>query len=318
MVLPFESEFSAVFVTQRYCVHKIPALVHILNNMNLDCAIPSCFWKYIVILSSSIHQGYCKWFLSFRFLHRNLVSRSLLSQMYHMIHASLSSLYHRPCNFGKDFILWYSALCSFSIIFLLSVSQMQISSWAPCFHIHLCLSFTQIFTSSSCGKTIFPSRSRQSVSLVVVSKKKCAETEHWYQPHFISCTYKSLLSQMLSNFHFCFIHWYIRMKLWCRNTSILLTCIILICFTVNFVSLHVILSNIQYTSSSFHLSGILLCYSLKCSQTIGHIIAGSKSNLVCRHNQRQCDKAPSVYVCVCVCICIHPSLLFPCWSAVLE
>lgn len=188
MLLPFESEFSAVFVTQRYCVRKIPALVRILNDMNLDCAIPSCFWKYILILSSSIHQGHCKWFLSFRFLHRNLVSPSLLPHMYHMIHASLSSLYHRPNNFGKDFTLWCSALCSFSIFFLLSVSQMQISSWAPCFHIHLCLSLTQIFTFSTCGKTIFRSRSRQIVCLVVASKKKCTETEQWYQPCFNSCT----------------------------------------------------------------------------------------------------------------------------------
>jgi len=43
MILPFESEFYAVFVTQRYCVRKIPALVRILNDTNLDCAIPSCF-----------------------------------------------------------------------------------------------------------------------------------------------------------------------------------------------------------------------------------------------------------------------------------
>ena len=71
---------------------------------------------------------------------------------------------------------------------------------------------------------------------------------------------------------------------------------------MNFISLYVILSNTQYTNSSFHLSGIVLCYSLKCSHTTGHIIAGSKSSLLCRHNQRQCDKAPSVYVCVCVCV----------------
>lgn len=152
MDLPFESEFSAVFITHRYFVHKIPAVVHIQNNMNLDCAIPSCFWKYILLLSCLIHQGRCKWFLSFRFLHGNLVSSSLLPHMYHMTHTFLSSLYHCPSNFGKDFTLWCSALCSFSIFFLLSVSQMQVSSWAPCFHIHLCLSLIQMFTSSTCGE----------------------------------------------------------------------------------------------------------------------------------------------------------------------
>lgn len=101
IALPFESEFSAVFITHRYFVHKIPALVYILNNMNLDCAIPSCFWKYILILSCVIHRGHCRWFLSFKFLHRNLVSSSLLPQLYHMTHTFLSSLYHCPSNFGK-------------------------------------------------------------------------------------------------------------------------------------------------------------------------------------------------------------------------
>jgi len=158
MALPFESGFSAVFITHIYCVYEIPTLVHILSNMNLDCAIPSCFWKYILILSSIIYRRHCKSFLSFRFLHRKLVSSSLLFYMCHMTHAFLSSLYHRPSNFGKDLTLWCSASCSFSIFFLLSVSQMQIPSWAPCFHIHSCSSLTQIYASSTCGKTVFPSR----------------------------------------------------------------------------------------------------------------------------------------------------------------
>ena len=101
MAVPFESEFSAVFITHRYFVHKIPALVHILNNMNLDCATSSCFWRYILILSCIIHRGCCKSFLSVRFLYRNLVSSSLPPPMSHVTHAFLSSLYHRPSNFGK-------------------------------------------------------------------------------------------------------------------------------------------------------------------------------------------------------------------------
>lgn len=80
---------SAVFITHRYFVHKIPALIHILNNMNLDCATPSYFWRYILILSCITYQGHCKWFLSFRFLHRNLVSSSLLPHMYHITHTFL-------------------------------------------------------------------------------------------------------------------------------------------------------------------------------------------------------------------------------------
>jgi hypothetical protein len=132
--------------------------------------------------------------------------------MYHMTHTSLSSLYIVLVILAR--ITHCDALpyaVSPSSFYFQSLSWKYLLKH-PVFHIHLRLSLTQIFTSSTCGKTLVPSISRQSVSLLVASKNV-----RWDRT-LVHITLQQLHIQKFTVtnaklFRCCFIQLYIRMKL---------------------------------------------------------------------------------------------------------
>ena len=58
------------------------------------------FWRYILILSSHLRQGFCKWSISLRFHHQTTIYTSPLPHTCYTPHPSHSSLYDHPNNIG--------------------------------------------------------------------------------------------------------------------------------------------------------------------------------------------------------------------------